>query len=81
MPGLAEAALSQIRGLYTAERELREKLRNNTINTEAFEQQRRARCEPILRTFHERLEENRKIVAPSSKRGEAINYTLSEWRA
>jgi transposase len=78
---LAEAALSQIKGLYTVERDVREKLNNNTISAAEFERQRRERCEPILRGFHGWLEENREIVPASSKLGEAINYALREWRA
>ncbi|MDR3122869.1 MAG: IS66 family transposase [Treponema sp.] len=78
-PGLADAALSQIKGLYTVERDLRDKLNNHTIDTEQFTLQRRERCEPILRAFREWLETNRGIAPPSSKIGEAINYALKEW--
>jgi hypothetical protein len=81
VPGLADAALSQIKGLYTVERDLREKLRNNRITTEAFERQRRERCGPVLRALREWLEENREIAPPSSKLGEAIAYALKEWPA
>jgi transposase len=51
----AEAA--QVRGLYTVESGLRDKLRQNRISTGEFEQERRERCEPILRAFHGWLEE------------------------
>jgi transposase len=80
-PGLADAALSQIKGLYTVERDLREKLRNNTISADEFEMQRRERCEPILRAFRQWLEERQGSVPPSSKTGEAMNYALKEWRS
>jgi hypothetical protein len=79
-PGLADAALSQIKGLYTIERDLREKLRDNTISADGFERQRRERCEPILRAFRQWLEENQGIVPPGSKTGEAMNYALKKWR-
>jgi hypothetical protein len=78
-PSLAEAALSQIKGLYTVERDLRDKLSNKTIDTETFALERRERCGPILRAFREWLEENQGIAPPSSKLGEAINYALKEW--
>jgi transposase len=78
-PGLADAALSQIKGLYTVERELREKLNNKTIDTGKFEWQRREKCEPLLRTLHEWLEKNQGTVPPSGKLGEAIQYALKEW--
>jgi transposase len=78
-PGLADAALSQIKGLYTVERDLRKDLRNEKITAEEFEQQRRERCEPILRAFHGWLKERQGIVPPSSKIGEAISYVLKEW--
>jgi AraC-like DNA-binding protein len=80
-PGLADAALSQIKGLYTVERDLRDKLNNHTIDTEQFTLQRRERCGPILRAFREWLETNRGIAPPSSKLGEAIAYALKEWHA
>jgi hypothetical protein len=76
---LAEAALSWIKGLYTVERELRAKLRNETIGTETFERQRRERCGPILGAFREWLEENRGMATSSSKIGEATGYALREW--
>jgi transposase len=78
-PGLADAALSQIKGLYTVEQDLRKKLNNKTIDAEAFERQRREQCGPMLRAFHEWLEANQETVPPSSKIAEAINYALREW--
>jgi transposase len=78
---LAEAALTQIKGLYTVERDLREKLSNERIDTAEFERQRRERCEPILRGFRQWLEENLGTVPASGKIGEAIHYALHEWRS
>jgi transposase len=78
-PGLADAALSQIKGLYTVERELRERLKDKKINAEEFTEQRRQRCGPILKAFHEWLEENAGAVPESSKIGDAIRYALKEW--
>jgi post-segregation antitoxin (ccd killing protein) len=59
---------------------LRDKLGQNRISAEEFEKERRERSEPILRGFHRWLEENRELVAESSKLGEAIKYTMHEWR-
>ena len=77
--GLAEAALSQIKGLYTTERTLREELNNKRISAEEFERKRRERCEPILQAFHGWLVEHAGTVPESSKTGEAIQYALREW--
>jgi transposase len=78
-PGLADTALSRIKGLYTVERELRERLKDKKINAEEFTEQRRQRCGPILKAFHEWLEENAGAVPESSKIGDAIRYALKEW--
>jgi hypothetical protein len=77
--GSAVSVAAEQEGLYTVERDLREKLRDNRITTEAFERQRRERCGPVLRALREWLEENREIAPPSNKPGEAIAYALKEW--
>jgi hypothetical protein len=61
------------------EQELQKKLNNKTIDTEAFERQRREQCGPMLRAFHEWLEKNQGTAPSSSKIAEAINYALREW--
>jgi hypothetical protein len=71
-PGLADAALSQIKGLYTAERELRERLKKNEITGEEFEEERRKRCGPVLKAFHEWLGVYKGTVPESTKLGDAI---------
>jgi hypothetical protein len=78
-PGLAHATFSQIKGLYTIKRELRERLKDNKINAEEFTEQRRERCGPMLKAFHEWLEENAGVVQESSKIGDSIRYALKEW--
>jgi transposase len=78
-PGLADAALSQIKELYTAERELREQLKEQKISAEEFTERRRERCGPILDAFHKWLEEKAGTVPESSKIGDAIQYALNEW--
>ena len=77
--GLAEEALSWIKGLYTVERALREELNNKRIGPEEFEQKRRERCEPIFQAFHGWLLEHTGTAPESSKTGEAIRYALKEW--
>jgi transposase len=77
--GLADAALSQIKGLYMAEQELRERLKNHKINTGTFEEERRNRCEPVLKAFHEWLREHEGTVPESTKLGDAIGYALRAW--
>jgi transposase len=77
--GDAEAALSQIKGLYTIEKELRDKLKTQEINAEQFQEQRKERCEPILNAFHDWLGKEEREVLSSSKLGEAVAYTLGQW--
>jgi transposase len=76
---LADNALSQIQGLYTVERDLWEKLKKREITTEAFQEQRKERCKPILAAFHGWLKTPQGTVPPSSNLGGAINYALHEW--
>jgi transposase len=78
-PGLADAALSQIKGLYTVEQELREKLKEKKLGIEEFVEDRKKRCKPILEGLRSWLEKNRGTVPESGKLGEAINYALREW--
>jgi transposase len=77
--GDAEAALSQIKGLYTVEKELRDKLKTQEINAEQFQEQRKERCEPILNAFHDWLEKEQREVLGSSKLGQAVAYALNQW--
>ncbi|GHV45780.1 transposase [Spirochaetia bacterium] len=77
--GGAEAALAQIKGLYTVEAKLRELLRQQKITPDAFLKQRKKDCAPILEAFHEWLENQQVRVLGSSRLGEAIQYTLGQW--
>jgi transposase len=78
-PGLADAALSQIKGLYTVERDLREQLRDNRISAGGFAEERRKRCVPILQAFHAWLNERAGTIPESTKLGDATGYALREW--
>jgi transposase len=77
--GLAAAALSQIKGLYTIETEKRDKLKRGAITPEEFLAERKEACAPILNAFHDWLERERQAVLGSSKLGEAVAYTLGQW--
>jgi transposase len=77
--GGAEAALSQIQGLYTVERKLREELKTQKIGIEEFQKERKKQCVPILTAFHDWLEKEQQAVLSSSKLGEAVAYTLGQW--
>jgi hypothetical protein len=78
-PGGAEAALSQIKGLYTVEEKLREQLKKKQITEDTFLKERKEKCEPILTAFHKWLEDQQGKVLDSSKLGDAIKYTLGQW--
>ena len=77
--GGAEAALAQIKGLYTIEAELRKKLREGAIDAATFQSERRERSQPILDAFHQWLRREQGQVLSSSKLGEAVAYTLNQW--
>ncbi|GHU64805.1 IS66 family transposase [Spirochaetia bacterium] len=78
-PGGADDALAQIKGLYTVEEKLREKLSQKTISAEEFLKERKEKCKPLLTAFHGWLEDREGKVLDSSKLGEAIKYTLGQW--
>jgi transposase len=77
--GGADAALSQIKGLYEVEGGLRKKLKEGEIDAAAFQSRRKERSLPILRAFHDWLEGEQRQVLGSSKLGEAAAYTLNQW--
>jgi transposase len=78
-PGGAGEALSQIKGLYTVEEKLREKLKLKQLTANEFFEKRKKKCEPILTAFHGWLESRQGKVLESSKLGDAIKYTLGQW--
>jgi transposase len=75
----AEQALSHIKGLYTVEKDLREKVKEHIISLEEFLEERILRCTPIITGFHHWLEIQSAEVLPSSALGAAIKYTLNRW--
>jgi transposase len=77
--GDAEAALAQIQQLYLTEKKLRKELLDKELDTTTFLSDRRTKCEPVLNAFHEWLLALRGKILPSSKLGDAINYTLDIW--
>jgi transposase len=77
--GGAEAALSQIKGLYEIERDLRKQKEEGGIDGAVFQSRRKEESLLILNAFHQWLEREQAQVLGSSKLGEAVAYTLNQW--
>jgi transposase len=69
--------LAYIRLLYDVEREAREQ----KLSSEARRALRQAKSKPILEDIHTYLEREQPQVLPKSLEGQAIAYTLSNWKA
>jgi hypothetical protein len=69
--------LAYIRLLYDVEREARDR----KLNGQARRALRQKKSKPILEDIHAYLERERPRVLPKSPEGEAIAYTLSNWKA
>ena len=69
--------LAYIRLLYDVEREARDR----KLQGEARRALRQKKSKPILEDIHAYLERERPHVLPKSPEGEAIAYTLSNWKA
>jgi len=69
--------LAYIRLLYDVEREAREQ----QLKGESRRALRQKKSKPILDDIHTYLERERSQVLPKSPEGEAIAYTLSNWKA
>ena len=69
--------LAYIRLLYDVEREARDR----KLKGEARQALRQKKSKPILEDIHAYLERERPHVLPKSPAGEAIAYTLSNWKA
>jgi transposase len=65
--------LELIKGLYRIEGELAE------VTWEERYQARQERSQPVIEKIHQWLSEKQSKVAPKTKLGEAINYSLSLW--
>lgn len=74
--GSANKALSFIQKLYYAEKVLRQKY----SDPYAFNEERKKEALPVLEEFYEWLKKKESEVAPKSKIGEAVLYTLGEWK-
>lgn len=79
--GSADEALSRIGKLYMKERSLRELLHDEKISEDAFQEERKAYCAPILEQFHTWLKKRELQVPPSTLLGKAIIYTLGSDRS
>jgi len=71
----AHRALQFIRRIYEIESELREK----NLPDDEFVERRKKLVVPVLDDFYNWLTEAKNTVLPSSKIGDAVNYTLNEW--
>ena len=69
--------LAYIRLLYDVEREARER----KLDGEARRELRQKKAQPILEDIHAYLVREQPQVLPKSPEGEAIAYTLSNWKA
>ena len=69
--------LAYIRLLYDVEREARER----KLDREARRVLRQKKSQPILDDIHAYLVREQPQVLPKSPEGEAIAYTLSNWKA
>jgi len=67
--------LDYIKKIYAIEK----KLRNADLSAEKFIETRKKEASPVLETFYNWLKSQVDSVAPKSKAGEAIRYTLDEW--
>jgi transposase len=69
--------LAYIRLLYDVEREARDQ----KLGSDARRAWRQAKSKPILEDIHAYLEREQPQVLPKSPEGQAIAYTLSNWKA
>ena len=69
--------LAYIRLLYDVEREARDQ----KLGSDARRALRQAKSKPILEDIHAYLEREQPQVLPKSPEGQAIAYTLSNWKA
>jgi len=74
-PLSAEEGIKHIRKLYLLE----DKMRSKKLSDEEFVKERKKEAEPILEQFKTWLLKRSDDVLPSSKLGEAIHYSLSQW--
>lgn len=74
--GIAAQAIEKLKPLYALEAMMREK--NYNFKTKKYFRKKIAR--PILLDFKSWLIEIRSSVPPKSKLGEAIQYTLNQWK-
>ncbi len=74
--GNAEIALQYIQEIYGIEKEVR----SLNLDTELFNQQRRELTIPVWQDFYKWLKKMKTEVPPKTKLGQAITYTLNEYK-
>lgn len=67
--------LDYIKKIYAIEK----KLRQTNLSAEKFVETRRKEVTPLLDAFYNWLQSQVDSIAPKSKAGEAVRYTLAEW--
>jgi transposase len=72
-------ALAFYRKIYVLEREYRDKLKNNLIDENKFQEERKKTTIRIFDKFKKWLLKIQNEVLPQGYMGKAINYTLDEW--
>ena len=78
--GAAEEAIAKINNLYRIERRLRGDLDKGVLSRQRFVEVRKKQVIPLTDSLHEWLQEKSRQVLGSSKLGEAVNYTLGQWK-
>lgn len=73
--GSAHEALKLIKGFYKVENELREQ----NLSPDVFLEKRKIEIKTIREKFEKWLDKKAHTIRPSSKTGEAVSYTLSQW--
>ncbi len=74
-PAIALTALAYIKQLYNIERDCKAMSANERRAI------RQNKAKPILKKFHEWLEEQRPLLLPQGPMANAIGYALNQWRA
>jgi transposase len=75
-PSSAETALAHIRRLYVLERAAKEAGLTGT----ALAEERRTKAQPILDEFKEWLDARALVTPPKTRLGNALGYTLAQWK-
>ena len=73
--GSSHEALKMISQFYTIEKDLREE----ELSEDEFLEKRKQLIKPVMEKFKKWLDKKALVIRESSKAGEAVKYTLSQW--